>query len=81
MTHKKITVTPRHSTRSSVTLQIELPVLSNEAAAAMADVLVQLYHHFEAAYYAQILSHHADQTLNINVTASARNKLANTELF
>ena len=81
MTHKKITVTPRHTTRPSVTLEIELPVLSNEAAAAMADVLVQLYHRFEAAYYAQILSHHADQTLNINVTASACNKLANTEPF
>ena len=81
MTHKKITVTPRNTTRPSVTLEIELPVLSNEAAAAMANVLVQLYHRFEAAYYAQILSHHADQTLNINVTASARNKLDNTEPF
>ena len=81
MTHKKITVTPRHTTRPSVTLEIELPVLSNEAAAAMADVLVQLYHRFEAAYYAQILSHHAEQTLNINVNAPARNKLANTEPF
>lgn len=81
MTHKKITVTARHTTRPTVTLEIELPVLSNEAAAAMADVLVQLYHRFEAAYYAQILSHHADQTLNINVNASARNKLANTEPF
>ena len=81
MTHKKITVTPRNTTRPSVTLEIELPVLSNEAAAAMADVLVQLYHRFEAAYYAQILSHHADQTLNIDVTAAARNKLANNEPF
>ena len=68
-------------TLAGVTPQIELPVLSNEPAAAMADLLVQLYHRFEAAYYAQILSHHADQTLNINVTASARNKLANTEPF
>ena len=81
MTHKKITVTPRNTTRPTVTLEIELPQLSNEAAAAMADVLVQLYHRFEAAYYAQILSHHADQTLNINIAASARNKLANTEPF
>ncbi len=81
MTHKKITVSPHHTTRPTVKLQIELPVLSNEAAAAMADVLVQLYHRFEAAYYAQILSHHADLTLNIDVTAAARNKLANTEPF
>ena len=81
MTHKKITVTPRNTTRPTVKLEIELPVLSNEAAAAMADVLVQLYHRFEAAYYAQILSHHADQALNINVTASARNKLAYTDPF
>ncbi len=42
-------------------LEIELPALSDEAAAAMADVLVQLYHRFEATYYAQILNHHADQ--------------------
>lgn len=81
MTNKKITVTPRNTARPTVTLQIELPVLSNEAAAAMADVLVQFYHRFEAAYYAQILSHHADQTLNIDVTAAARNKLANNEPF
>lgn len=81
MTNKKITVTPRNTARPTVTLQIELPVLSNEAAAAMADVLVQFYHCFEAAYYAQILSHHADQTLNIDVTAAARNKLANNEPF
>ena len=81
MTDKKITVSPRNTTRATVTLEIELPVLSNEAAAAMADVLVQLYHRFEAAYYAQILSHHADQTLNINVTTSARDKPANTDPF
>lgn len=81
MTHKKIIVSPRNTTRPTVTLQIELPVLSNEAAAAMADVLVQLYHRFEAAYYAQILSHHADQTLNIDISAAARNKLADTEPF
>jgi hypothetical protein len=81
MTHKKITVTPRNTKRPAVTLEIELPVLSNEAAAAMADVLVQLYHRFEAAYYAQILSHHADLTLNIDVTAAARNNLADTEPF
>ena len=81
MTHKKIPVSPRNTTRPTVTLEIELPALSNEAAAAMADVLVQLYHRFEAAYYAQILSHHADLTLNIDVSAAARNKLAKTEPF
>ena len=81
MTHKKITVTPRRSTRPTVRLHIELPELSNEAAAAMADVLVQLYHCFEAAYYAQILSHHADHAHPFNVTASAPNKPANTDPF
>jgi hypothetical protein len=81
MAHKKITVSPRNTKRPTVTLEVELPVLSNEAAAAMADVLVQLYHRFEAAYYAQILTHHADLTLNIDVTASARNKLDDTEPF
>ena len=73
MTKKKMTITPRRSNRATVMLQIELPTLSNEAAAAMADVLVQLYHRFEAAYYAQILTHHADQTIAINVVASGRN--------
>ena len=81
MTDKKMTVTPRRTTRPTVTLEIELPELSNEAAAAIADVLVQLYHRFEAAYYAQILSHHVDQALPFNLTASARNKLANTDPF
>jgi hypothetical protein len=48
----------------------------------MADVLVQLYHRFEATYYAQILSHHADQALTLNTTGPGRNKEdANTELF
>ena len=51
MTKKKMTITPRRSNRATVMLQIELPTLSNEAAAAIADVLVQLYHRFEAAYY------------------------------
>ena len=81
MTHKKITVSPRNTKRPTVTLEVELPVLSNEAAAAMADVLVQLYHRFEAAYYAQILTHHADLTLNIDVTAAVRNTLDDTEPF
>lgn len=72
MTRKKMTPTPRRSARPTVKLEIELPVLSDEAAAAMADILVQLYHRFEAAYYAQILSHHADQALTINVAGSGR---------
>lgn len=73
MTNKKTTVTPRRTARPTVKLEIELPALSDEAAAAMADVLVQLYHRFEATYYAQILSHHADQALTINVSGSDRN--------
>ena len=63
MTTKQTTVPPRHTRRQTIKLEIELPVLSDEAAAAMADVLVQLYHRFEAAYYAQILNHHADRAL------------------
>ena len=81
MTAKHRTLSPRRDKRHTVIFEIELPVLSNEAAAAIADVLVQLYHRFEAAYYAQILSHHADQALTVNVTASARNKPANTDPF
>ena len=81
MTDKKMTVTPRRTAGPTIKLEIELPELSNEAAAAMADVLVQLYHRFEAAYYAQILSHHSDQALTINLTASARNKPPNTDPF
>ena len=73
MTNKKTTVTPRRTARPTVKLEIELPALSDEAAAAIADVLVQLYHRFEATYYAQILSHHADQALTINVSGSDRN--------
>ena len=81
MTDKKMTVTPRHTTRPTVKLEIELPDLSDEAAAAIADVLVQLYHRFEAVYYAQILSHHADHALPFNLTAAARNKRANADPF
>jgi hypothetical protein len=81
MTDKKMTVTARRTTAPTIKLEIELPELSNEAAAAIADVLVQLYHRFEAAYYAQILTHHADQAFTINVTASARNKPASTDPF
>ena len=57
---------PRRTRRQTVHLEIELPALSDEAAAAMADVLVQLYHRFEATYYAQILNHHADRALARN---------------
>ena len=67
MTRKKMTPTARRNHRATVNLEIELPVLSDEAAAAMADVLVQLYHRFEATYYAQILSHHADRALSIDL--------------
>jgi hypothetical protein len=76
MIKKKITVTSRRAKRPIVMLEIELPALSDEAAAAVADVLVQLYHRFEAAYYAQILSHHADQAFAINVPDSRRNDQA-----
>ena len=63
MTIKHRTVSPHRPRRQTITLEIELPALSDEAAAAMADVLVQLYHRFEATYYAQILNHHADLAL------------------
>jgi hypothetical protein len=36
-----MTVTPRRAKRPSVMLEVELPLLSDEAAAAVADVLVQ----------------------------------------
>lgn len=71
MIKRKMSATPRRIKQQSVTLEIELPVLSDEAAAAVADVLVQLYHHFEATYYAQILSHHADQTCVVTVNGVA----------
>ena len=82
MAKKKVTWTPRRTNRPAVKLEIELPVLSDEAAAAMADVLVQIYHRFEATYYAQILSHHADQALTINVSGPGHNReQANTDPF
>ena len=82
MTTKKMTPTPRLRARATVKLEIELPALSDEAAAAMADVLVQLYHRFEAAYYAQILSHHAQCALSIDLTApGGSNPDRTTELF
>jgi hypothetical protein len=62
MTTKTKTV-PRRTRRQTIRLEIELPVLSDEAAAAIADMLVQLYHRFEATYYAQILNHHANRAL------------------
>ena len=63
MTRKQRNVTPRRNGRQTVLLEIELPALSDEAAAAMAAVLVQLYHRFEATYYGQILNHHATRGL------------------
>ena len=74
MSRKKMTPTARRNHRATVNLEIELPVLSDEAAAAMADVLVQLYHRFEASYYAQILSHHAERALSIDLTGTGRSK-------
>jgi hypothetical protein len=82
MTSKKMTPAARLPTRATVKLEIELPALSDEAAAAMADVLVQLYHRFEATYYAQILSHHADTALGLDATAPDRAKAPRSpELF
>jgi hypothetical protein len=81
MTRKKMTVTPRRAKRPSVMLEVELPLLSDEAAAAVADVLVQLYHRFEATYYSQILSHHADQAFAINIPDAGPNAQKDSELF
>lgn len=82
MTRKKMTVTPRRAKRATVMLEIELPALSDEAAAAVADVLVQLFHRFEATYYAQILSHHADQALPLNGSDAADSqKSGDAQLF
>jgi len=48
----------------------------------MADVLVQLYHRFEATYYAQILSHHAERALNIDLACAGCSKAdPDNELF
>jgi hypothetical protein len=68
MTTKQRTAPPRNTRRQTIRLEIELPALSDEAAAAVADVLVQLYHRFEATYYAQILNHHADRALALKLT-------------
>ena len=67
MMKKKMSPSPRRVRRPTVMLEIELPTLSDEAAAAVADVLVQLYHRFEATYYAQILNHHADRVCMVKV--------------
>lgn len=72
MNRKKTTTARRRAGRTTVKLEIELPELSDEAAAAVADVLVQLFHRFEAAYYVQILSHHADRAITLNGSAVAR---------
>ena len=68
MTRKRRNVNPRCSRRQPVMLEIELPALSDAAAAAMAAVLVQLYHRFEATYYGQILNHHATRGLGYPCT-------------
>lgn len=68
MTTKQRTAPPRITQRQTIRLEIELPALSDEAAAAVADVLVQLYHRFEATYYAQILNHHADRALALKLS-------------
>lgn len=72
MSRKKTTTVRRRTGRTTVMLEIELPELSDEAAAAVADVLVQLFHRFEAAYYVQILSHHADLAVTLNSSAVTR---------
>ena len=68
MTTKTKTAPPHRTRRQTIRLEIVLPALSDEAAAAMADVLVQLYHRFEASYYAQILNHHADRALALKLS-------------
>lgn len=74
MMKKKMSPTPRRARRLTVMLEIELPALSDEAAAAVADVLVQLYHRFEATYYAQILNHHADRVCMMSVNGADEKK-------
>ena len=85
MIKKKMSIMPHRNGRSMGMLEIKLPVLSDEAAAAVTDVLVQLHHRFEAAYYAQILSHHAansDQECVISANGTGDKKRdAEPELF
>ena len=72
MTTKQRNVNQRRRGRQTVMLEIELPALSDEAAAAMAAVLVQLYHRFEATHYSQILNHHARCGLGYPRTGDGR---------
>ncbi len=81
MTRKKMTIAARRLKRTTVVLEIELPALSDEAAAAVADVLVQLYHRFEAAYYVQILSHHAEQVCPMHGAATDGEQPGDAQLF
>ena len=82
MAKRILTLTKRRAKHPSTTLlEIELPQLSNEAAAALAEVLVQLYHRFEATYYAQILSPHADQSPSPGNHLSKSNDLRTGDLF
>jgi hypothetical protein len=74
----------KHRTPPAQFMQIEMPPLSDEAAAAVANVLVQLYHQFEAAYYGQILNHHADAAAKSCLQApplAPRHRPAEGELF
>ena len=82
MATKQRNLNQRRRERQSVLLEIELPALSDEAAAAMAAVLVQLYHRFEATYYSQILNHHASCGLGYPRIGDARHDPdRNDELF
>ncbi len=58
---KKMTASPRHSRRPTVMLEIALPELSNQVTAGVADVLVKLFHRFEATHSAETLAHHDTQ--------------------
>ena len=82
MAKRILSLTTRRAKRPpTVLLEIELPELSNETAAALANVLVQLYHRFEATYYAQILSHHADQSFPPENSVSRSNDHRTGDLF
>ncbi len=81
MIKKKMTASPRRTRRPTVMLEIELPELSNEAAAGVADVLVQLFHRFEATYYAQILAHHDTQMTSTFMGPAPSRPDSGPELF
>jgi len=81
MIKKKMTASPRRTRGRTVMLEIELPELSNEAAAGLADVLAQLFHRFEATYYAQILAHHDTQMTSTLTDPAPARPAANPELF